>query len=123
MSRLDKLPVFLRKPIFQKLFEVAEYSNLTKEEQVMYDVALKRKWDNASVLESAKAEGKAEGKVEGKLEGKIEGKLEGKLEGKAEVVKNLLLDFGFTDEQAAQAAQVSLSFVQQVRADMAAKKK
>jgi len=119
MSRLDKLPVFLRKPIFQKLFEVAEYSNLTKEEQVMYDVALKRKWDNASVLESAKAEGKAEGKVEGKLEGKIEGKLEGK----AEVVKNLLLDFGFTDEQAAQAAQVSLSFVQQVRADMAAKKK
>ena len=81
----------------------------------MYDVALKRKWDNASVLESAKAEGKAEGKVEGKIEGK--------LEGKAEVVKNLLLDFGFTDEQAAQAAQVSLSFVQQVRADMAAKKK
>src|SRR5690606_26930372 len=83
MSKLEKLPVFLRKPIFQKLFEVAEYSNLTKEEQVMYDAALKRKWDNASVLESAKAEGKAEGKVEGKTE----------------VVENLLLDFGFTDEQ------------------------
>ncbi len=122
MSKLEKLPVFLRKPVFQKLFEVAEYSNLTKEEQVMYDVALKRKWDNASVLESAKAEGLAAGKAEGLVAGRAEGKVEGKAEGKAEVVKNLLVKLGFTDEQAADVAGVSVEFVANVRASISKKK-
>jgi len=33
MSRMDKIPVYLRKPIFEKLFSIAEYTNLTKEEK------------------------------------------------------------------------------------------
>lgn len=33
MSRWDKIPVYLRKPIFEKLFSIAEYTNLTKEEK------------------------------------------------------------------------------------------
>jgi hypothetical protein len=33
MSRIDKIPAYLRKPIFEKLFSIAEYSNLTKEEK------------------------------------------------------------------------------------------
>ena len=110
MSKLEKLPVFLRKPVFQKLFEVAEYSNLTKEEQVMYDAALKRKWDNASVLESAKAEGLAAGKAEGLAAGK------------AEVVENLLVKLGFSDEQAADIAEVSVEFVANIRASLSKKK-
>jgi hypothetical protein len=32
MSSMDKVSVFTRKPIFEKLFNVAEYANLTKEE-------------------------------------------------------------------------------------------
>jgi hypothetical protein len=28
LSRLDKIPVYLRKPIFEKLFIIAEYTNL-----------------------------------------------------------------------------------------------
>jgi len=32
MSGLNKIPVYLRKPIFEKLFDIAEYSTLTKEE-------------------------------------------------------------------------------------------
>jgi len=35
MSRMDKIPVYLRKPIFEKLFNIAEYSNLTKEEKTL----------------------------------------------------------------------------------------
>jgi len=33
MPRMDRLPVYLRKPIFEKLFSIAEYTNLTKEEK------------------------------------------------------------------------------------------
>jgi hypothetical protein len=53
MSRMDKIPAYLRKPIFEKLFSIAEYTSLTKEEKTMYDRNLKIKWDNESVLEYA----------------------------------------------------------------------
>lgn len=51
MSRMNKIPVYLRKPIFEKLFSIAEYTNLTKEEKAMYDSSLKYKWDNQNVLD------------------------------------------------------------------------
>jgi predicted transposase/invertase (TIGR01784 family) len=53
MSRMDKIPLYLRKPIFEKLFSIAEYTNLTKEEKTMYDSSLKHKWDNKNVLDYA----------------------------------------------------------------------
>lgn len=49
MSSLDKLPAYLRKPVFEKLFQIAEYSKLSKEEKEMYDISLKRKWDAEAV--------------------------------------------------------------------------
>jgi predicted transposase/invertase (TIGR01784 family) len=55
MSQMDKIPVYLRKPIFEKLFNIAAYINLTKEEKEMYDSSLKYKWDNQNVLEYAVA--------------------------------------------------------------------
>jgi len=61
MSRMDKIPVYLRKPIFEKLFNIAEYTNLTKEEKAMYDSSLKYKWDNKNVLDYAVSTAKAEG--------------------------------------------------------------
>jgi predicted transposase/invertase (TIGR01784 family) len=69
MSRMDKIPVYLRKPVFEKLFNIAAYSNLTKEEKAMYDSNLKRKWDNENVLDYAKKEAKAEGLRVGIQEG------------------------------------------------------
>jgi predicted transposase/invertase (TIGR01784 family) len=53
ISRMDKIPTYLRKPIFEKLFNIAEYTNLTKEEKAMYDSSLKYKWDNKDVLDTA----------------------------------------------------------------------
>lgn len=61
MARLDKLPTFLKKPVFQKLFQIAEYSNLNKEEKQMYDVSLKRKWDEYAVREYWETEGMQKG--------------------------------------------------------------
>jgi len=42
------LPLYLKKPIFEKLFDIAEYSKLNKEERSMYDASLKRRWDEYS---------------------------------------------------------------------------
>jgi len=106
MSRLDKIPLYLRKPVFEKLFNIAEYSKLNKEEKIMYDTSLKRKWDNEAMMEYARQESKAEGKVEGIAEGK------------AEVVRNLIDKFGFNDQQAGSAAGVSEDFVKKVRASL-----
>jgi endonuclease III len=39
--------------------------------------------------------------------------------GKAEVVKNLIIKLGLDDAKAADIADVSIEFVQQVRADLA----
>jgi predicted transposase/invertase (TIGR01784 family) len=69
MSSMDKIPVYMRKPIFEKLFNIAEYSNLTQEEKMMYDSSLKQKWDNENVLDYARQEGKVKGRLEGIQEG------------------------------------------------------
>ncbi|MFC3196490.1 Rpn family recombination-promoting nuclease/putative transposase [Parapedobacter deserti] len=110
MSKLKKIPLYLRKPIFEKLFNIAEYSKLTKEEKEMYDTSLKRKLDTAGALEYARREGEEKG-----IEKGIE-------KGKASVVANLILDFGFDDEQAARASQTSIDFVKNVRSALEKKK-
>ena len=69
---MDKIGGYLRQPIFRKMFNIAEYSNLTKEERMYYDASLKRDWDNHSALETAKQDGEAKGKIEGKHEQALE---------------------------------------------------
>lgn len=65
MSRMEKIPLFVRKTTFEKVFSIAEYSNMTKEEKTMYNAALKRKWDNQNVLDYAVKTAKEEGIKEG----------------------------------------------------------
>ena len=77
MSQWDKIPVYLRKPIFEKLFSIAEYSNLTKEEKAMYDSSLKYKWDNKNVVDYARQEGIEKGKHEEALTIAKEMKMDG----------------------------------------------
>lgn len=47
LSRLDKIPDFLDKRVFQKIFKIAEMSKMTKEERELYhsDVKAKSDWD------------------------------------------------------------------------------
>ncbi|KAA8479150.1 PD-(D/E)XK nuclease family transposase [Arcticibacter tournemirensis] len=76
MSRLDQIPVYLNKRIFQRIFQIAEISNLTPEEQTMYEASLKDKWDYENVLATAMRESKLEGKLEGERKGELKAKLE-----------------------------------------------
>lgn len=87
MSNMNKLSVYLRKPIFEKLFDIAEYSKLNKEEREMYDVSLKNKWDEYSIRQSAvieKERAREIGLQEGLQEGRKEGLQEGRKEGRKE---------------------------------------
>ena len=66
---MDEIPVCLQQPIFKKLFNIAGYNDLTKEEQMSYDQELKNEWDNNSALSYAKEKGVEEGREEGIKEG------------------------------------------------------
>lgn len=77
LSRMEKIPVYLRKPVFEKLFSIAEYTNLTKEEKTMYDSSLKRKWDNQNVLDYAVSVAETKAMEKGIEKGRQEGRQEG----------------------------------------------
>ena len=73
----EYVTAYLRKPIFEKLFSIAEYTNLTKEEKTMYDSSMKYEWDNKNVVDFAREEGKQEGKHEKALDIAVKLKKEG----------------------------------------------
>nr|WP_121274013.1 Rpn family recombination-promoting nuclease/putative transposase [Pedobacter schmidteae] len=80
LSRLDKIPDFMDKRVFQKVFKIAEMSKMTKEEREQYysDVKAKSDW-NAGIryaAEKAKAEGQKEGEYKKTLEIALEMKKE-----------------------------------------------
>ncbi|EOR93084.1 hypothetical protein ADIARSV_3744 [Arcticibacter svalbardensis MN12-7] len=72
MSRLDKMPVYFNKRVFEKVFQIAEVSNLTKEEYMSYRTSLEQKWDYENVLSYAVQEAEERKYVEGKIEGQKE---------------------------------------------------
>ena len=77
LSQFNEMPDLFDKPIFEKLFAVAEYSNLTKQEKIMYDSSMKYKWDNKNVLDYEVNEGRERGMKEGLQQGLQQGLQEG----------------------------------------------
>ena len=65
----EALPEALKKTIFEDFFNIAEYTNLSKEERKMYDQDLKRKRDNAAAEEYVRQTAKLEGFQEGENKG------------------------------------------------------
>ena len=81
LSRLDKIPVFLRKKVFQKVFKIAEIANLTKEERMFYQSKAQIEFDynNAVAFAAEKlAQELAAERVE-KLAGEMAEKLAGEM--------------------------------------------
>lgn len=77
MDKLERMPFKAQKQLFEKLEQIAGIGNLTKEERLEYDEALKVYRDCKNIVDYAKDEGHAEGKVEGLAEGRVEGRAEG----------------------------------------------
>jgi len=64
MPKMDERPPYLQEPIFERLFNVAEYATMNKEEQDMYNASLKQKWDEQSRWETAMSMGMKQGRQE-----------------------------------------------------------
>ncbi|WP_316817996.1 Rpn family recombination-promoting nuclease/putative transposase [Pedobacter nyackensis] len=90
MKTLNKIPLPLSNdPIFKKLFEVAEVSNLNPEEMSLYQRELKRKRDNYSreqyVLQNALKQGFEKGIEQGVEQGLAQGEVKGRLEERVKI--------------------------------------
>lgn len=57
LSTMDKLPSFLDKRIFGRIFDIGEIGKLKPEDLMSYEASIKRKMDNASVDRTTRAEG------------------------------------------------------------------
>ena len=84
MDTLERMPFKARKAVFDKLLEVADVANLSKDERILYDEALKRYRDYKNTVDYAEEKGIEKGIEIGKAKGRIEGIAKGKAEGKAE---------------------------------------
>jgi predicted transposase/invertase (TIGR01784 family) len=97
ISTLKEIPDCMHSPIFEKLFNVAEYSNLTKEEKRKYDSSMKYKWDNENVLDYALSQGEKKGEQK-----------------KAIAVAQAMKKEGFTPDQIAKFTQLSVEEIERL---------
>ncbi|WAC15284.1 Rpn family recombination-promoting nuclease/putative transposase [Dyadobacter pollutisoli] len=115
LSKLDKIPVFLRKPVFSKLFNIAEVCKLNKAEKMAYDASLKYKWDWANSLDYIQKEGFEKGVQEGMEKGIEQGIAEGKLEEKMTVARSMKKK-GLSNSLIAELLELSVDEVERLEA-------
>jgi len=73
LPKMEEIPAALQDPEYEKVFEVAQYSKLSREDKEMYDIELKRRWDKANILATARAEAEAKGMAKGEARGIAKG--------------------------------------------------
>ncbi len=61
INKLDGIPEKLNDDLFRSFFNLAEVSNLSKEEYQAYEMSLKRMRDSQNIVNTAREEGKEEG--------------------------------------------------------------
>ncbi|WP_028295224.1 Rpn family recombination-promoting nuclease/putative transposase [Olivibacter sitiensis] len=108
MGRLDRIPLYLRKPIFEKLFDIAEYSKLSTEEKEMYDTSLKQKWDNTNALAYARQEGEVKGLEKGRQEERAKAEAE-----KLDIAREMKKD-GLPIVQIAKFTKLSIEVIEKL---------
>lgn len=71
METFNRMPWAAKNSVFQKLAEVAEVSNLSKEDRIKYDAALRHFRDTLNVMRGAEEKGRMQGRMEGRMEGEL----------------------------------------------------
>ena len=67
MDKLERMPFKAQKQLFEKLEKMAGIANLTKEERLEYDEALKVYRDCKNIVDYANVEGRVQGREEEKI--------------------------------------------------------
>jgi len=106
MGKMEKIPVILNKKVFQKLFKIAEVSNLKEEEYMLYQKDVLDKWTEYSVLKTAEDKGIEKGAEQKSYE----------------VVSNLLSSTDFGIAKIALLSGVTKGFVKKVQDSLKEKK-
>ncbi|MCY4780791.1 Rpn family recombination-promoting nuclease/putative transposase [Sphingobacterium sp. UT-1RO-CII-1] len=89
LSTMDKLPSFLDKRIFGRIFAIGEIGKLKEEDLMSYEASLKQRRDAESVYNSAMRAGEARGEARGKAEGRQEERAKADAEKRESAVKML----------------------------------
>ncbi len=98
MEILDRMPWAAKDSVFHKLAEIGEVSNMTKDERLKYDAALRHYRDTLNVMRSAEDKGRQQGLTEGRQQGLTEGRQQANIQ----TAKNLLA-MGLSVDQIAKA--------------------
>src|SRR5690606_26962 len=128
LSRADKVPAFMKKGIFSKVFSISEVSRLKQEERMAYESSLQDKWvwDSAISLaekraakkaaEEARAEERAKAeKLLAKERLKVEKAEQTKAEEeKIQSAKSLKALGTLTNEQIAESLKLSIKMVEKL---------
>ena len=125
MDTLERMPFKARKAVFDKLLEVADVANLSKDERVLYDEALKRYRDYKNTIDYAEEKGIEKGmekgikigEAKGLAKGKAEGRAEGLAKGKAQEQRQIAAKFkkqGVDIETIAQCTGLSVEEISQL---------
>ena len=92
------MPWAAKDSVFHKLAEIGEVSNMTKDERLKYDAALRHYRDTLNVMRSAEDKGRQQGLTEGRQQGLTEGRQQANIQ----TAKNLLA-MGLSVDQIAKA--------------------
>ncbi len=66
LHELNRLPRYLDKRVFRKIFQIGEVSKLQKEERMAYEASLKAKWDTQNAFAYVEKKSREEGRIEEK---------------------------------------------------------
>lgn len=72
MEILDRMPWAAKDSVFHRLAEIGEVSNMTKDERLKYDAALRHYRDTLNVMRSAEDKGRQQGLTEGRQQANIQ---------------------------------------------------
>ncbi|MCH5243258.1 MAG: Rpn family recombination-promoting nuclease/putative transposase [Muribaculaceae bacterium] len=119
MHKLQEFPAAsLKDEIFARLEKVANYANLTREEQAVYEADLRwiSEYDEemATGKREALEQGFKQGRAEGIAEGRAEGRAEGELQKAIEVAKTAI-GMGLDDNAVSKLSGLSIQEIQKLR--------
>ena len=92
MDTLDRMPFKAQKAVFDKLLAVADVANLSKEERIQYDEALKRYRDYKNTIDYAEERGIKKGFEQGIEKGLKQGMKLGLKQGHNEGLRQTALN-------------------------------